>query len=55
MTNAVFDASIACWEAKRHWDYVRPVEGDLRGREMGRLIGAQSWEKAQAHITGQVA
>ena len=25
MTNAVFDASIACWEAKRHWDYVRPV------------------------------
>ncbi len=25
MTNAVFDASVACWEAKRHWDYVRPV------------------------------
>jgi hypothetical protein len=25
MTNAIFDASIACWEAKRHWDYVRPV------------------------------
>jgi hypothetical protein len=25
MTNAVFDASIACWETKRHWDYVRPV------------------------------
>lgn len=25
MTNAVLDASIACWEAKRHWDYVRPV------------------------------
>lgn len=25
MTNAMFDASICCWEAKRHWDYVRPV------------------------------
>lgn len=25
MTNAIFDASIACWEAKRHWDYVRPI------------------------------
>ena len=25
MTNAIFDASICCWEAKRHWDYVRPV------------------------------
>lgn len=25
MTNAILDASIACWEAKRHWDYVRPV------------------------------
>ena len=25
ITNAIFDASIACWEAKRHWDYVRPV------------------------------
>jgi hypothetical protein len=25
MTNALLDASICCWEAKRHWDYVRPV------------------------------
>ena len=25
MTNAVFDASIACWDAKRTYDYVRPV------------------------------
>ena len=174
MTNAIFDASICCWEAKRHWDYVRPVtaihylftgkkvrawagpnkgtdkidggdwrpyqaetvvtppfpeyvsghstfsaagaeilkrftgsdafghsvtrkagssavepgtvpkadvtlswatfsdaadeagasrryggihfkEGDLRGREMGRLIGTQAWNKAQTYITGQVA
>ena len=23
--NALLDASIACWEAKRHYDYVRPV------------------------------
>ncbi|OGB25259.1 MAG: hypothetical protein A3I66_04145 [Burkholderiales bacterium RIFCSPLOWO2_02_FULL_57_36] len=23
--NAMMDASIACWEAKRHYDYVRPV------------------------------
>ncbi len=25
MTNAIFDASIASWEAKRYYDYVRPV------------------------------
>jgi hypothetical protein len=25
MTNAVFDASIACWDSKRAFDYVRPV------------------------------
>ena len=25
MTNAIFDASICCWEAMRHWDYVHPV------------------------------
>ena len=25
MTNAIFDASIASWEAKRFYDYVRPV------------------------------
>jgi hypothetical protein len=25
MTNAVFDASIASWDAKRYFDYVRPV------------------------------
>jgi hypothetical protein len=25
LTNALFDASIAVWEAKRHFDYVRPI------------------------------
>jgi hypothetical protein len=25
MTNAVFDASIACWDSKRIFDYVRPI------------------------------
>lgn len=25
LTNAIFDASIACWDAKRAFDYVRPV------------------------------
>jgi hypothetical protein len=25
MTNALFDASISCWDAKRHFDYIRPV------------------------------
>jgi hypothetical protein len=25
VTNAVFDAGIAAWDAKRHYDYVRPV------------------------------
>jgi hypothetical protein len=25
MTNAVFDASIACWDSKRAFDYVRPI------------------------------
>jgi hypothetical protein len=25
MTNAIFDASIACWDNKRFYDYVRPI------------------------------
>lgn len=25
LNGALLDASIACWDAKRHWDYVRPV------------------------------
>ena len=25
LTNALLDSSIACWEAKRHYDYVRPI------------------------------
>jgi hypothetical protein len=30
-------------------------DADLRGREMGRLIGEQAWNKAQAYLSGQVA
>jgi hypothetical protein len=26
--------------------------GDLTGRAMGRLVGAQAWERAQAYVTG---
>jgi hypothetical protein len=25
LTNAVFDAGIAAWDAKNHYDYVRPI------------------------------
>lgn len=32
--NAVFDAGVATWEAKSHYDYVRPVRAI---RELGRL------------------
>lgn len=25
LANAIFNASIATWDAKRHFDYVRPI------------------------------
>jgi hypothetical protein len=37
MANAQLDASIAAWNAKRHWDYVRPVTA-VRERRKGQLI-----------------
>lgn len=39
MTNAVFDAGIACWDAKIHYDYVRPITA-IRFLKKGRRIRA---------------
>jgi hypothetical protein len=37
LANAEFDASIAAWNAKRRWDYVRPITA-VRERRKGQLI-----------------
>jgi hypothetical protein len=39
LTTAVFDAGIAAWDAKNHYDYVRPVTA-IRFLERGRKIRA---------------
>lgn len=41
MTNAVLDASIACWDAKRYFDYVRPVSA-INYLFAGKTV--QSWQ-----------
>ncbi len=41
LTNAIFDASIATWEAKRFYDYVRPITA-IRCLFEGHLI--ESWK-----------
>ena len=46
MTNAVFDASIACWDAKRAFDYVRPVTA------INFLYAGQTVESWQGSIDG---
>ncbi len=43
MTNAVLDASIACWDAKRYFDYVRPVSA-INYLFAGKTV--QSWQGA---------
>jgi len=54
MSNAVLDASIASWQAKRHYDYVRPVtaihylfEGKTVHSWQGDIDGAD-WKPYQA-------
>ncbi|MBB1077044.1 vanadium-dependent haloperoxidase [Rhodoferax sp. 4810] len=37
LANAIFDASISTWDAKRHFDYVRPVSA-IRHLFRGKLI-----------------
>jgi hypothetical protein len=39
LTNAVFDAGIAAWDAKIHYDYVRPITA-IRELKRGRKIRA---------------
>lgn len=39
LTNAVFDAGIAAWESKIHYDYVRPITA-IRHLKLGRRIRA---------------
>ena len=41
LTNAIFDASIVCWDAKRHFDYVRPITA-IHFLFAGQTI--QSWQ-----------
>lgn len=60
MTNAILDASIASWEAKRYYDYVRPVTAihvlfngqqipAWAGPGLGtQLILGQNWQPYQA-------
>lgn len=39
LTNAVFDAGVAVWDAKNHYDYVRPITA-IRYLKRGRRIRA---------------
>jgi len=55
MTNAVFDASIASWDAKRFFDYVRPVTAIHKlfaGQNVmsweGVMIDGANWKPYQA-------
>ena len=55
MTNAVFDGGIVAWEAKRFYDYVRPVTavhylyaGQTLPYYDGQLVAAESWQPYQA-------
>ena len=38
----------------RRYGGIHFEEGDLHGRAMGRAVGAQAWERAQAYVTGAV-
>ncbi len=53
MGNALLDASVATWEAKRHYDYVRPVRAI---RALGRLglIGAPGVDAVTGEAGGVV-
>ena len=55
MTNAVLDASIVSWEAKRFYDYVRPVTaihylyaGQTLPYYDGQTVAAEAWQPYQA-------
>jgi len=39
LNGAVFDASIAAWEAKRHYDFIRPTSA-IRHKYTGKVINA---------------
>ncbi|MFZ4700986.1 MAG: vanadium-dependent haloperoxidase, partial [Candidatus Methylumidiphilus sp.] len=54
MTNAVFDAGIVAWEAKRFYDYVRPVTaihylyaGQTLPYYDGQVVAAEAWQPYQ--------
>lgn len=38
----------------RRYGGIHFPDGDVRGRAMGRLVGAQVWNRTQAYITGRV-
>jgi hypothetical protein len=60
LTNALLDASIAAWDAKRHYDYARPVTAVrmlFKGQQIPawagpglgtRLIAGETWQPYQA-------
>ncbi|MBE9061332.1 DUF6851 domain-containing protein [cf. Phormidesmis sp. LEGE 11477] len=50
LSNAIFDASIATWEAKVFYDYVRPVRAI---RELGKLGLLNSATTGKDEITGE--
>lgn len=41
LTNTLFDVSIACWDAKRYFDYVRPITA-IHLLYSGQLV--ESWQ-----------
>lgn len=50
LTNAMFDAGIAAWEAKRHYDSIRPISAIrylYKGKKIpyydGKMIKAEDW------------
>jgi len=53
LSNALFDASIACWECKRHYDSVRPITAI---RELYKGKDVQAWggpQKGTQTIKGE--
>jgi hypothetical protein len=39
----------------RRYGGIHFEQGDLVGRSVGRLVGAQVWERAQAYLYGSIA
>jgi PAP2 superfamily len=53
LANAIFDASIATWDAKRHFDYVRPVTAIRHLFRGKRILGWAGAGKGTQEILGE--